>query len=94
MKDNTSVIETLLESAKCNDTKNFTDKGRLWLKLFKKLPKKYWNRIYDFTIEDGLIDDCKYLLLFQDEYRFADCQSVPVRSVTEAIEFIKEAYEV
>ena len=94
MKDNSRVIETLLHCAKYNDPKDFTEKGRLWLKLFRRLPRKYWNRIYDFTIEDGLIDGCKYMLLFQDEYRLADNQSVPVRNITEAIQFIKEAYEI
>ena len=46
-------------------------------KLFKRLPKKYHDRVDMLEAEDGLIDDCKYmlyllnhgLLLFEDVFR-------------------------
>lgn len=70
-----------------------TSKGYLWQKLLKRLPKKYWDRIGDFYQEDGLIDDCKFMLEFADPYVWgADYHSLPVRSITEAISFIKEAW--
>ena len=32
------------------------------MKLLKKLPKKYHERVLDFEQEDDLVDDCKYML--------------------------------
>ena len=61
--------------------------------LLKRLPKKYHNIVADFTEEDDLIDDCKYLLHWTSEYTDGGMDgrgaSFPVRSISEAIEFIK-----
>lgn len=60
-------------------------------KLLKRLPKKYWNRFDNIEKEDGLVDDCKYMLYFTDEFTdgFVEGGSYPVKSITEAIDFIK-----
>ena len=60
-------------------------------KLFKRLPMRYWNKVDTFTAEDGLIDDCRFILRFVDGCWLWGMESVPVRSITEAIEYIKEA---
>ena len=79
-----------LELIKTTDSK-LTPKGYLWQKLLRRLPKKYWDRIYDFSPEDDLIDGCKYLLTLDDCYSSLDYESIPCKSITEAIEFIKLA---
>lgn len=61
-------------------------------KLLKRLPKKYHNRVKDFCEEWGLVDDCKYMFYWTKE--FCDWEgdfesSYPVKSITEAIDFIK-----
>ena len=61
-------------------------------KLFKRLPKKYHNIVKDIRLEDGLIDDCPYLLYFNDGVSFCgeeDMYSFPVKSITEAIKIVK-----
>lgn len=68
-----------------------TPKGKLWSKLLNRLPMKYWDRIGDFAEETDLIDGCKYILTLDDNYSSLDYESIPVKSVTEAIEFIKLA---
>jgi hypothetical protein len=61
-------------------------------KLFKRLPKKYHERVDILEAEDGLIDNCKYMLYFKDGWKFhGEYKSVPVFSITEAIRFIKES---
>ena len=61
-------------------------------KLFKRLPKKYHERVESLEEEAGLIDDCKYMLYFKDGWKFhGEYESTPVRSITEAIRFIKES---
>lgn len=61
-------------------------------KLLKRLPKKYHCLVSDFYAEDGLIDNCKFMLLFTNGYGWHnDYNSMPCKSITEAIEFIKEA---
>jgi hypothetical protein len=42
-------------------------------KLLQKLPKKYRDRVQDFSVEYGLIDDCKYILVFTDGYTWNGC---------------------
>lgn len=63
-------------------------------KLINSLPKKYQDRVADFYFEDCLIDDCKFMLHFNEPYRFCECESVPVRNLTEAKRFVKEAYAI
>lgn len=62
-------------------------------KLLKRLPKKYHHIVRGFEAEDGLIDDCRYMLYFNDGVSFCgeDYYSYPVKSITEAIEVIKWA---
>lgn len=60
-------------------------------KLLKSLPKKYHNRVKNIEAEDDLVDDCKYMLYFTDEYidedLFGSCY--PVKNISEAIKIIK-----
>lgn len=68
--------------------------NKIKMKLLKRLPKKYHDRVDNIEIEDGLIDDCKYMLYWTKEY--ADCEGCrescyPVQSITEAIDFIKNS---
>lgn len=62
-------------------------------KLFKRLPKKYHDRVDNFEEEDDLVDDCKYMLYYSVNYTDGDCygSSYPVRSITEAIDYIKNS---
>lgn len=61
-------------------------------KLFARLPLKYHERVKAFEAEGDLIDDCKYMLYFADGYVWhGEYTSLPCRSITEAIGFIKEA---
>lgn len=60
--------------------------------LFQRLPKKYHDRVEKLEEDTGLVDDCKYILYFKNGWKYhGECDSVPVRSITEAIEFIKES---
>lgn len=56
------------------------------------IPKKYRERVEGLEMEDGLIDDCKYMLYFNKDWCWSeDYWAIPVRSKKEALEFIKEA---
>ena len=63
------------------------------MKLLKRLPKKYHERVSDFEQEDDLVDGCKYMLQYSNDYTDGECAGVcyPVRSISEAIEFIKHS---
>lgn len=54
--------------------------------LLKHLPKRYHERVVDFTPEEGLIDDCKYILQYSKDYTDGECQggTLPCRSIKEA----------
>lgn len=62
-------------------------------RLLKRLPKKYHHIVADFTEEDGLVDDCKYLLAWTNEYTDDGKNGIgscfPVHSIGEAIDYIK-----
>lgn len=60
--------------------------------LVNGLPKKYQDRVADFYFDDGLVDGCMYMLVFNEPYSFCGYESVPVRNLTEAKRFVKEAY--
>ena len=62
-------------------------------KLFKRLPKKYHDRVDNFELEDDLVDDCKYMLYYSENYTDGECygSSYPVKSITEAIDYIKNS---
>ena len=56
------------------------------------IPKKYRERVASIEREDGLIDDCKYMLYFDEDWCWSeDYWALPVKSKKEALEFIKEA---
>ena len=61
------------------------------LKLLNRLPKKYFERFYMLEKETGLIDDCKYMVYLDNNYKFLGSGSVPVKNISEAIKFIKES---
>lgn len=62
------------------------------MKVDLKLPKKYQRFFGSLEAEDGLIDDCKYMLWFAPGYAWqGEYPCMPVKSKKEAIEFIKEA---
>ena len=60
-------------------------------KLLKKLPKKYHDRVVSLEAEEDLCDDCKYMLYYSAQYTDGECygSSYPVRSIDEAIDYIK-----
>lgn len=62
-------------------------------KLLAKLPKKYHDRIRALEKEDDLIDDCRYMLYWTDKYTDGECYGscFPVRSIQEAVDFVKES---
>ena len=59
-------------------------------KLLQKLPKKYRDRVQDFTAENGLIDNCKYILVFTDGYTWNGYETLPCKSIAEAVTFVRE----
>ena len=63
-------------------------------RLYNTLPEKYHDRIGSIKEEDGLIDDCKYMLYLKNGWKCGDgCSSVACKSITEAIGFVKESYQ-
>lgn len=59
-------------------------------RLINRLPMKYRPMVRDLSAEYGLIDDCKYILQFNEGYDWDGYDTVPVRSISEAIHFVKE----
>ena len=59
--------------------------------LLKRLPKKYHDRVENIESDIDLVDDCKYMLYYSEQYTDGECygSSYPVRSITEAINYIK-----
>lgn len=59
--------------------------------LLGRLPKRYHDRVNDFTEEDGLIDHCKYILHYSHDYTDGECEggTLPCRSIKEACEFVR-----
>lgn len=56
------------------------------------IPKKYQKRVCCIEREDDLIDDCKYMLYFNEDWCWdEDYWSIPAKSKKEALQFIKEA---
>lgn len=57
-----------------------------------KVPSYLQERIGSLEAEEGLIDDCKYILELADGWILEDGgKTVPCRSKKEAIEFLKTA---
>lgn len=58
--------------------------------LFKRLPKKYHERVEDLEEEIGLVDDCKFIITLKNSYYFEDGGiTFPCRNYKEAIYMIK-----
>lgn len=60
-------------------------------KLFKYLGKKHQVKVMDLQAEDGLIEDCKYMLYFNPNYGFNGYDSVPCKNIDEAIYYSRNA---
>lgn len=60
--------------------------------LLRRLPKRYHERVVDFKPEEGLIDDCKYILQYSKDYTDGDCEggSLPCRSIKEACYIVRD----
>lgn len=57
-----------------------------------KLPKSLQERFKKLEVEEGLVDDCKYMLYLADDWSFDDDgQTYPVKTKKEAIEMLKHA---
>lgn len=62
------------------------------MKNLSWIPKKYQKRVKDLEMGSGLIDNCKYMLYFNEDWCWdEDYCALPVRSKKEALEIIKEA---
>ena len=58
--------------------------------LFKRLPKKYHERVEDLEEEIGLVDDCKFIITLKEPYCFEDGGlTFPCKNYKEAIYIIK-----
>lgn len=65
-------------------------------KLLKRLPKKYHGFVMDIVPEGDLVDDCKYMLYFNEGVSFAGYENVggfPAKSIAEAVKLIEEDCE-
>lgn len=67
------------------------ERGKIMKIDLNFIPKKYKERVSSIEIEDGLIDDFKYMLYLNEGWEFFEegMQSIPVRSKKEALYFIK-----
>ena len=62
------------------------------MKELNWIPKKYRERVEKLERENGLIDDCKFMLYFNSNWCWdEDYWTLPVKSKKEALRFIKEA---
>jgi hypothetical protein len=59
--------------------------------LKERLPVYLQERVLTIKAEDGLIDDCLYMVYFADGWTLAGDDVMPVKSIKEAIYFIKDA---
>ena len=66
-------------------------KKRLKEILIERMQKKYHDRVYDLQYDIDLVDGCKYMLYYTDDYTDGEIAGscYPVRSINEAIYFIK-----
>lgn len=62
-------------------------------KLLKRLPKRYHERFKELSREWDLVDDCKFMLYLDNGWNWGEYDSIPVKSVTEAIGFIKDSWK-
>jgi hypothetical protein len=59
--------------------------------LRQRLPVYLQERVLTIEAEDGLIDDCRYMVYFADGWTLAGDDVMPVKSIKEAVYFIKDA---
>lgn len=60
------------------------------MKVKMNVPKKYEKYFGSLETEDGLIDDCKYMLYFASGYAAeGEYPCMPVRSKQEALEWLR-----
>lgn len=59
--------------------------------LLAHLSKKYHDRVKKLEYETGLIDNCRFVLYWTDDYTDGEVRggSYPVKSITEASFFVK-----
>lgn len=61
------------------------------MKVSLNVPEKYQKYFGSLEREDGLIDDCPYMLYFAEGYAWeGEYPCLPVKSKREALEFIKQ----
>lgn len=53
-----------------------------------KLPKKFQDIVKSISLEDDLIDNCKYLVILNEGYEFDEGQSFIASSIKEIIEML------
>lgn len=71
------------------------NKLSLMERFLKRLPKKYHARVDVLEADEGLIDNCRYMLYLKEDWQFCDGgQSYPVRSIDEAVYFVRETYPI
>ena len=60
--------------------------------LLRRLPKRYHERVVDLKPEEGLIDDCKYILRYSKDYTDGDCEggALPCRSIKDACYIVRD----
>ena len=82
----------IVYNSRCKD-KVLERKIKMELKdvLIKSLPKKCKDRVQDFYFDDGLIDGCIYMLVFNPPYQLWGYESVPVKNIDEAKLYVKHA---
>lgn len=61
--------------------------------LLARLPKKYHDRVEKLEYESDLVDNCKFMLYWTENYTDGECAggSYPVKSINEAVRFVKES---
>jgi hypothetical protein len=58
------------------------------------IPKKYLERVDRVEAEDGLIDDCKYMLYFKDGWAYeGEYWCLPCKSKKEILEFVRDSWK-
>lgn len=62
--------------------------------LLKRLPKKYCEIIDDLSEEEGLIDDCRFIITLKEPHHFQDGGlTYPCRNYKEAIDIVRSSIE-
>jgi hypothetical protein len=59
-------------------------------RLLKRIPNKLAVKVDFIEAEDGLIDDCKYMVYLKDGWEFCDGQTFPIKNVRELKYFLTD----